>query len=65
MAETGHAKNIANFGTLISFVQGYGAAYAPSNAAMSRQPCLRSWWRLKNAIKEDNCGKVVFSFDDM
>lgn len=34
MAETGHAKNIANFGTLISFVQGYGAAYAPSNAAI-------------------------------
>ena len=34
MAETGHAKNIANFGTLISFVQGYGAAYAPSNPAI-------------------------------
>jgi len=34
MAETGHAKNIANFGTLISFVEGYGAAYAPSNAAI-------------------------------
>ncbi len=35
MAETGHAKNIANFGTLISFVQGYGVAYAPSNAAIA------------------------------
>ncbi|HMM79289.1 MAG TPA: hypothetical protein PKC65_04625 [Pyrinomonadaceae bacterium] len=34
MAETGHAKNIANFGTLISFVQGYGSAYDPSNAAI-------------------------------
>jgi len=34
MAETGHAKNIANFSTLISFVQGYGAAYDPSNAAI-------------------------------
>lgn len=35
MTETGHAKNIANFGTLISFVQGYGAAYAPGNAAIA------------------------------
>lgn len=34
MAETGHAKNIANFGTLISFVQAYGAAYDPSNASI-------------------------------
>lgn len=34
MAETGHAKNIANFGTLISFVQGYGAAYSPTNPSI-------------------------------
>ena len=35
MAETGHARNVEHFSTLISFVQGYGAAYAPSNAAIS------------------------------
>ena len=34
MAETGHAKNVANFGVLISYVEGYGAAYAPSNTAI-------------------------------
>lgn len=34
MAETGHAKNISNFSTLITFVQGYGATYNPSNAAI-------------------------------
>lgn len=34
MAETGHAKNIANFSTLISFVQGYGAKYDPTNPAI-------------------------------
>jgi hypothetical protein len=28
--ETGHAKNVANFGTLISAVNGYGAVYNPS-----------------------------------
>ena len=35
MSETGHAKNIANFSTLISFVQGYGSAYDPSNASLA------------------------------
>lgn len=34
MAETGHAKNIANFGTMISFVSGYGSAYDPSNTTI-------------------------------
>lgn len=29
-SETGHAKNIANFQTLIEFVKGYGSAYNPS-----------------------------------
>jgi len=29
-SETGHAKNVANFGTLISAVTGYGAVYNPS-----------------------------------
>ncbi|MGO4879146.1 hypothetical protein ACEN2P_21270 [Pedobacter psychrotolerans] len=30
--ETGHAKNVANFETLLSYVTGYGAVYNPSNA---------------------------------
>jgi len=29
-SETGHAKNVANFESLISFVKGYGATYNPS-----------------------------------
>ena len=29
-SETGHAKNVANFQTLISFATGYGATYNPS-----------------------------------
>jgi len=33
-SETGHAINVANFNDLISFVQGYGASYNPSNAAI-------------------------------
>ncbi len=32
--ETGHAKNVANFEILISFVSGYGAVYNPSRASI-------------------------------
>lgn len=34
-SETGHAKNVANFATLISFCTAYGANYNPSNPALS------------------------------
>ena len=33
--ETGHAKNVAHFNSLISFCGGYGSAYNPANAALS------------------------------
>ena len=32
MAETGHAKNVANFESMVSFVTGYGGDYKPGNA---------------------------------
>ena len=32
--ETGHAKNVANFQTLITFVTAYGATYSPSKTAL-------------------------------
>jgi hypothetical protein len=35
MAETGHARNVERFAQLISFVQGYGADYAPGNPAIT------------------------------
>lgn len=35
MAETGHARNIERFATMISFVQGYGVTYNSANAAIS------------------------------
>jgi hypothetical protein len=34
MAETGHARNVERFAQMISFVQAYGADYAPGNAAL-------------------------------
>ena len=33
-SETGHAKNVANFQTLIEFVKGYGAVYNPSKQSI-------------------------------
>lgn len=35
MAETGHAKNVANFESMISFCTGYGPDYKPGNAAIN------------------------------
>ncbi len=34
MTESGHAQNVGHFGTMIAFVEGYGVAYNPSNAAI-------------------------------
>lgn len=34
ISETGHAKNVANFQTLISFCTAYGTAYNPSKASI-------------------------------
>ncbi len=34
VSETGHAKNVANFQDLISFVTGYGATYNPNKNAL-------------------------------
>ena len=34
VSETGHAKNVANFQQLISFVTAYGATYNPTKAAL-------------------------------
>ncbi|MBK5214200.1 MAG: hypothetical protein JJE55_11135 [Flavobacteriaceae bacterium] len=33
-SETGHAKNVANFYSQISFITGYGAPYNPTKAAL-------------------------------
>jgi hypothetical protein len=38
-SETGHAKNVANFHTLIEFVKGYGTAYNPSKQSI-QMPAL-------------------------
>jgi hypothetical protein len=43
-SETGHAKNVANFGKLVSFCTGYGAAYNPVRSTLS----LNALFKMQN-----------------
>ena len=42
-SETGHAKNNANFKSLIEIITGFGADYAPSNALI-KLPAMNTQW---------------------
>jgi hypothetical protein len=53
--ETGHAKNVANFGKLYSICSGYGTAYNPSKSALS----LRALSTMQS--ESQNCLTVVHS----
>lgn len=55
-SETGHAKNVANLYSLISFVGGYGTAYNPNKPTL--QPAVLSAKHLAsdNAVKAVNTG---------
>lgn len=50
-SETGHAKNVANFGTLISVVNGFGAAYNPSKQSITPGALATLYERAKNVLK--------------
>ena len=51
-SETGHAKNVANFQDLISFVTGYGAIYNPSKNAL-KLPQLNTLYTTSQASLAD------------
>lgn len=59
--ETGHAKNVANFDDLISFIPGYGTAYNPSKVSI----CLAELQTLsalaKKAIESVNAALPAYS----
>lgn len=46
MAETGHRRNVERFSQLISFVQGYGVDYAPSNAGIDGVTSALAPWKV-------------------
>jgi hypothetical protein len=60
-SETGHAKNVANFDELISFVTGYGTAYNPSKASISLSALQTLSASAKNAVNEVNSALPDYS----
>lgn len=50
--ETGHAKNVSNFESLISFIKGYGAAYNPSKVSIKVDALSLILSNAQNAMKE-------------
>lgn len=53
-SETGHAKNVANFETLISFCTSYGASYNPSKAAIQLPAFNTLFTNAKNSLTAIN-----------
>jgi hypothetical protein len=49
-SETGHAKNVSNFETLISYVVAYGESYKPSRASITLRALNSVLVNAKNAI---------------
>jgi len=60
-SETGHAKNVANFDDLISFVTGYGTAYNPSKATIKLTALQTLSTSAKTAINAVNAALPAYS----
>ena len=73
-SETGHAKNVANFQDLISFVTGYGATYNPNKNAL-KLPQLNTLYTAsqtsladvvtKNTAYNNKVNERVVAFKDL
>lgn len=60
-SETGHAKNVANFNDLISFVTGYGTDYNPSKAFIKLTALQTLSTSAKNALDAVNSALPEYS----
>lgn len=60
-SETGHAKNVATFDQLISFVVGYGATYNPSKAAIKLKAMQTLATQAKDAINQVNAALPAYN----
>ncbi|MDD3859910.1 MAG: hypothetical protein PHW83_06910 [Bacteroidales bacterium] len=60
-SETGHAKNVANFDDLISFVTGYGTAYNPSKITIKLTALQTLSTSAKTAINTVNAALPAYS----
>ncbi len=59
-SETGHAKNVANFETLVSFCVGYGTAYNPSRDALKVTNLQTLLTAAKAAIADCKANETTF-----
>ena len=60
-SETGHAKNVATFNTLISFCQGYESQYKPAVAALEIGNLQSQLAAAENALNESKKKQVAFN----
>lgn len=60
-SETGHAKNVATFDQLISFVTGYGATYNPSKAAIKLKAMQTLATQAKDALNQVNAALPAYN----
>ncbi len=60
-SETGHAKNVANFNELISFVSGYGETYNPSKASIKLTALQTLLADAKSAMDAVNSAMPAYS----
>jgi hypothetical protein len=61
-SETGHAKNVATFNTIISFCQGYGSQYQPTLAPLEMANLQSLLQAAQNAL--DDCKKKQLNFNN-
>lgn len=60
--ETGHAKNVANFQTIISYCTSYGSKYQPSPATLTVANLQTQWIAADEIL--DNCKTTETAFDN-
>ena len=60
-SETGHAKNVANFEDMVSFVTGYGVTYNPSKAAIKLPALNTLLTNAKNSLTATNSAVIPFN----
>jgi hypothetical protein len=60
-SETGHAKNVANFGILVSFCTGYGAEYNPSNSDIAIDALATIQTDSQNAVNTVNSALPAYN----
>ena len=61
VSETGHAKNVANFSELVSFVSAFGAAYNPSKTSIQLTALQALTAASQNALKAVNTAMPAYS----